>query len=1301
MNATSALRRSAQVLLLALIALAGLPALPASAAQALVGVTVGTPEIDVTDGATPPVSLTATVVEPGAHYAEIVISPPSGSTAEPQRFYAPPDEAGTTFTSTDPWYQRPDDPVGVWRVSSVVLHSDAASTPFSNDDATDTITVVDGTDRTGPSITASSFAASPTAVDTTSSPKDVAVSVAVADASGVSEVRVVATPPSGASGASASLTRTTGTAADGTWAGTLTLPYQSENGTWALSVSAVDTEFQDSELTSSQLAAAGAPSSLSVTTVVDQTAPSLTSTTVKPSTVNRRYSASPIVSLAITDDVSGFAYGQVTVRLPSGATRPYYFDDFQRVSGTPKSGTYAVPVYVSSSDPVGTWTVSSVQLSDAAGRSRTVSNPAGGTFTVQDVVDTAAPSIGAISLSPTSVDTSAGSKPVTVSVAATDDSSGVSSVSVTLKSASGQRAYGYSSTPTTGSSLSGTWKVPVTISQWAQRGTWTVESVSVYDNASKYATKTSTATLSVTTTQEDLVAPAVTGISFVKGALNAQGELPVTVKVGVSDAVSGLQGGFVSLRSADGRQQTNGTLVVPSPGTKGGTFNASVLLPKGAAPGDWRVSSIFLYDRASNTKDWTTAALDGKSIVTRLAVTGTADDAAPKLTAWTLPTSVNTGTTTALTATFTVTDNLTGLGSGYVVATSPDGRHHASASFGAPERTSGTATNGTYKVVLRFDKYVQAGTWLVQTQLYDVRGNQVGYPGTAYPSGTPRLAVTAPSDKTLPALAGLTLPTTLVDTNTAGKAFNAGVKVSDAASGVAWATVTFRSPTGKRTLVGYGNSLSAGTPQSGTVAAAVQVPRWTEDGTWSVVQVELGDVAGNRRTYDAAALDAMTTLPRTVKVDAANDTALPVLSSMALAPTTVDTRTTDGRLTVKVGAADAASGIVSLRVEVVDPSTAPRTISGSASLTVGTAQKGTWEAAVVLPRGVLGGTWKISKVTITDEAGNTRTYTHTTLPTTGVVKTFSVTGTADTKGPTSASFTVRTPTVDVRTVGKEVEFLVQASDAGSGFSSGHFQLVSPSGQTRHSGYFSSYHLRTGTAANGTYLAPVFIPKFTEDGAWKVTQLFLTDGLGNSSVVPLTGKTVTVDGAAAAPAAPSWVGARAGFQKVVAHWGDVDNRGTLITKHRLQVRRTSDGVVVKTVDVPATAESGAVTGLANGTSYYVTVAALHAGGLGGTTASGPMTPGVSPPDPPTDVRVTTGTGSATVSWKAPLDNGGSPITGYVVYLYDAEGWDLVAHRSVSASTLSTTFTGLPSSGGYHAYVEAVNAKGSSGDGWGQG
>lgn len=115
-------------------------------------------------------------------------------------------------------------------------------------------------------------------------------------------------------------------------------------------------------------------------------------------------------------------------------------------------------------------------------------------------------------------------------------------------------------------------------------------------------------------------------------------------------------------------------------------------------------------------------------------------------------------------------------------------------------------------------------------------------------------------------------------------------------------------------------------------------------------------------------------------------------------------------------------------------------------------------------------------------------------------------------------------------------------------------------------------------------------------------------------------------------------------------------------------------------------------LVNGTAYWVRLRTIGSFGVKKTWYSTTQYIPSWVPGPPTDTTATTGDRRIDVTWVAPRDTGGAPITGYKVqHSTDGTNWTTA---DVSASTLSYTISGLTNGTAYTVRVRTVNMTGTS-------
>jgi large repetitive protein len=215
---------------------------------------------------------------------------------------------------------------------------------------------------------------------------------------------------------------------------------------------------------------------------------------------------------------------------------------------------------------------------------------------------------------------------------------------------------------------------------------------------------------------------------------------------------------------------------------------------------------------------------------------------------------------------------------------------------------------------------------------------------------------------------------------------------------------------------------------------------------------------------------------------------------------------------------------------------------------------------------------------------------------------------------------------------------------------------------------------------------------TTTGALSCTVAGLTNGTAYTFTVTATNGSGTGPSSAASaavvpatvPGAPTAVTAtsNASGQSVV-HWtAPTSNGGLAISGYTV----TSNAGQTCTTTGATTCT---VAGLTNGVTYTFTVTATNAAGTGpASSASAPATP-AGPPVAPTNVKAASGQNvSSTVSWSAPTDDGGTPITRYTVT--SSPG----GITCTTAGATTCTVTGLTNGTTYTFTVTATNIAGTS-------
>jgi hypothetical protein len=177
-----------------------------------------------------------------------------------------------------------------------------------------------------------------------------------------------------------------------------------------------------------------------------------------------------------------------------------------------------------------------------------------------------------------------------------------------------------------------------------------------------------------------------------------------------------------------------------------------------------------------------------------------------------------------------------------------------------------------------------------------------------------------------------------------------------------------------------------------------------------------------------------------------------------------------------------------------------------------------------------------------------------------------------------------------------------------------------------------------------------------------------------------------------PSAPRSPVATAGDTTVQLTWTQPSTSGgAAINGYSVQRAASSTGTWSTVATLAATARAWTNAGLVNGTRYYFRVRAHNVAGWGAASPTVSAVPhaAASPPSAPQSLAWTSGDGSVTVSWSAPVNSGGAAVDAYEVQLsLDDVAWSLLP------STTQTNLTAMDLENGtqYYVRVRAHNAAG---------
>jgi hypothetical protein len=236
--------------------------------------------------------------------------------------------------------------------------------------------------------------------------------------------------------------------------------------------------------------------------------------------------------------------------------------------------------------------------------------------------------------------------------------------------------------------------------------------------------------------------------------------------------------------------------------------------------------------------------------------------------------------------------------------------------------------------------------------------------------------------------------------------------------------------------------------------------------------------------------------------------------------------------------------------------------------------------------------------------------------------------------------------------------------------------------------------RNGIKANGSKVTISYTDMMNE---YLATVNYMAYGPATAFIQSID-ITLNDSGRITAPGVPTGYSAIPGNMSVILNWSAPPDGGSVITGYTISNGSgmsvndngtlTSDSLMARLITNETVLGNTAVTitGLINGTSYTFTIKAKNAIGYSGTSTVS-VTPAIAP-GVPTPVTAVAGNGSATVSWTAPSNNGGSPIISYTITYNN--GADSLTVTNGTSSVIPGLTNGTP----YTFTVYATNIIGPS-------
>ncbi|GAO29128.1 T9SS type A sorting domain-containing protein [Geofilum rubicundum] len=349
------------------------------------------------------------------------------------------------------------------------------------------------------------------------------------------------------------------------------------------------------------------------------------------------------------------------------------------------------------------------------------------TLTLLGQEDSNAPVLNSISISNEEIN--AGDE-ITFIINVTDDISGLDYAYISIKN-----PYGGQTQSFIGGSFSRDWtylgndnySTTTKITEYAIKGIWYVDRISIYDNADNYMSISSYSESILTfnvmndITIEDSNPPNLNSISIINEEINAGDE--ITFVINVTDDISGLDYAYISINNPYGGQNQSfigGSFSRDWTYLGDDNYSISIKINEFAVSGSWYVDRISIYDNADN---YMSKSSYSESILSFIVIGDNEDIQPPTLNSISINNEeINAGD--EITFVINVTDDISGLDYAYISIKNPYGEQTQSFIGGSFLRDWTYLGGDSYSTSTKLNEFAVSGSWYVdRISIYDNADN--------------------------------------------------------------------------------------------------------------------------------------------------------------------------------------------------------------------------------------------------------------------------------------------------------------------------------------------------------------------------------------------------------------------------------------------------------------------------------------------------------------------------------------------------------------------------------------------------